>query len=115
MHSYCKKDHHTVLSEILLSEIVSLDTAEVYEKLLIFMLVFVKPPSKDAKVIYMFLRTGPKILSLKMMMKILVNKVYYIFYSVKNDHENGLTMRHRDDKVFVEGSRVILTLPNPKV
>jgi hypothetical protein len=79
------------------------------------MLVFVKPPSKDAKVIYMFLRTGPKILSLKMMMKILVNKVYYIFYSVKNDHENGLTMRHRDDKVFVEGSRVILTLPNPKV
>ncbi len=77
-HINCKKDHHDTLAGTVSSRI-----SEGYETSLLFTLVFVKPPPKDAKVQAVFI---PK--------KADPSKCH-LSYSLYSGENNGFTMSHR--------------------
>ena len=104
-HINCKKDHHDILAGTVSSRI-----SEGYEKLLLFTLVFVKPPSKDSKVQAVFI--PKKAHDIKLEKDPEDPSKCHLSYSLHSGENNGFTMSHMDEHSFLNESKILLTIPS---
>jgi hypothetical protein len=86
----------------LLSNTVSQQISEGYDKLLNYKLTFIKPPAKDAKVHAIFIPKDAQDVKLDKLCK--DPSTCCICYSLHSTIRNGFIMSYRDKETFPEGS-----------
>ena len=102
-HITCKKDHHEILSAT-----VSDALSAGYEKLQSSSLVFIQPPSKKIKAIYVSKHAK----DIKLEQDTEDDSKCRLSYFLLSDTENGFSMKHVHKETFDKASTVLLTIPS---
>jgi len=101
-HITCKKDHHEILSATV-SDALSVG----YEKLQSSCLVFIQPPNKKIKAVYV----SKHAVDLKLEQATEDASKCLLTYFLSSNAENGFSMKHIHTETFEGNSTILLTIP----
>lgn len=104
-HINCKKDYHGILSET-----VSRQILDGYNKLINYKLVFVKMPSEEARIEAIYIPNGAQ--NVRLEKDTGDPSKCHIEYSLYNGDENGFMMSHSNEQSFDAESMITLIFPS---